>query len=229
MPKDEKIILPESVQKEIDQENKTTTDKPESFSDRSVESENIILESSEADKNLQTDDVKIITPDEPVIHTDTPPEKNIKHNTEDTLNKAHVEKESIRPERTETQKIIPPEPPTHAGIHSSFSHGGEKKDLVYIVYILYILGYVTGIANLIGVVLAYMVKDTDQPLTYSHYQEQIKIFWISLIGFIVGLLTVHIFLGILILIFTYVWVIVKTIKGLLLLNKDKPFPKGEIL
>lgn len=123
------------------------------------------------------------------------------------------------------------EPPINTPpINSSFSHsGGEKKDLVYIVYILYILGYVTGIANLIGVVLAYMVKDPEQPITYSHYQEQIKIFWISLIGFIVGLLTVHIFLGVLILIFTYVWVIVKTVKGLLLLNKDKSFPKGEFL
>lgn len=123
------------------------------------------------------------------------------------------------------------EPPVNTPpINSSFSHnGGEKKDLVYIVYILYILGYVTGIANLIGVVLAYMVKDPEQPITYSHYQEQIKIFWFSLIGFIVGLLTVHIFLGVLILIFTYVWVIIKTVKGLLLLNKDKPFPKGEFL
>lgn len=227
MPKDEKIILPESVQKEIDQENKT--DKPESFSSGQAKSESIILESSEADKNLQTDEVKIITPDEPVIHTDTSPKKSIKHHPEDTLNKVNFEKESIKTEPTETKKSIPPEPPVNTGVHSSFSHGGEKKDLVYIVYILYILGYVTGIANLIGVVLAYMVKDTDQPLTYSHYQEQIKIFWISLIGFIVGLLTVHIFLGVLILIFTYVWVIVKTIKGLLLLNKDKPFPKGEII
>lgn len=229
MSKDEKIILPESVEKEIDQEDKIITDKQESFSVRPVESESIILESSEANKNLKNEDVKIITPDETLLHRDTHTEKSIKEQPEDTINKVNVEQESIKSKPTETKESIPPEPPTHAGVHSSFSHGGEKKDLVYIVYILYILGYVTGIANLIGVVLAYMVKDTGQPLTYSHYQEQIKIFWISLIGFIVGLLTVHIFLGVLILIFTYVWVIVKTIKGLLLLNKDKPFPKGEIL
>ena len=140
------------------------------------------------------------------------------------LNKEHVE----IPTEDDSVSHIPPKKDKH--IHSSFSHGdGEKKDLVYIVYILYILGYVTGIANLIGVVLAYIVKDPEQPITYSHYQEQIKIFWISLIGFVVGLLTVHIFLGVLILIFTYIWVIVKTIKGLLLLNKDKPFPKGQFL
>lgn len=105
----------------------------------------------------------------------------------------------------------------------------EKKDVAYVVYILYILGYVTGIAPIIGVILAYIVRDSSQPITYSHYQEQIKIFWYSLIGFIIGGITLHIMIGFFILIFTYIWIIIKTVRGLLLLNNDKPYLKSDTL
>ncbi len=85
-----------------------------------------------------------------------------------------------------------------------------------IIYILYLVGFVTGgITTLIGVVMAYINQGEAPDWVKSHYRFQIRTFWISILYSVVGsILIVALGLGLLILLFTVVWFIVRCIKGI---------------
>jgi uncharacterized membrane protein len=45
--------------------------------------------------------------------------------------------------------------------------------LVLTVYILYLVGFLTGITVLVGVVIAYLQRDSTERVSQSHFQFQI--------------------------------------------------------
>jgi uncharacterized membrane protein len=53
--------------------------------------------------------------------------------------------------------------------------------LVLTVYILYLVGFLTGITVLVGVVIAYLQRDRTDRVSQSHFQFQISTFWIGLL------------------------------------------------
>jgi uncharacterized membrane protein len=96
--------------------------------------------------------------------------------------------------------------------------------LVLTVYILYLVGFLTGITVLIGVIIAYLQRDETDPICQSHFQFQLTTFWIGLFYFVVGFLTIHIVIGAFILIWWGIWTLVRCVKGLLILNKGNAIP-----
>jgi uncharacterized membrane protein len=90
--------------------------------------------------------------------------------------------------------------------------------LVLIVYILYLVGFLTGITILVGLIIAYLQRDRTDRVSQSHFQFQIVTFWIGLLYFFVRILTLHILIGVLILLWWVVWTVVRCVKGLLALN-----------
>jgi uncharacterized membrane protein len=92
------------------------------------------------------------------------------------------------------------------------------------VYILYLVGFLTGITVLIGVIIAYLQRDETDPICKSHFQFQITTFWIGLVYFFVGLLTIHFVVGGFILIWWAIWTLIRCVKGLLILNKGNAIP-----
>jgi uncharacterized membrane protein len=90
--------------------------------------------------------------------------------------------------------------------------------LVLTVYILYLVGFLTGITVLVGVIIAYLQRDATDRVSQSHFQFQITTFWIGLLYFFVGLLTLHIGIGALILLWYVIWTVIRCVKGLLALN-----------
>jgi uncharacterized membrane protein len=55
--------------------------------------------------------------------------------------------------------------------------------LVLTVYILYLVGFLTGITVLVGVVTAYLQRDSTDRVSQSHFQFQITTFWIGILCF----------------------------------------------
>jgi uncharacterized membrane protein len=94
--------------------------------------------------------------------------------------------------------------------------------LVLTVYILYLVGFLTGITVLVGVVIAYLQRDTTDRVSQSHFNFQITTFWIGLLYFFIGLLTIHFGIGLLILLWWVVWTVIRCVKGLLTLNLGEP-------
>jgi len=94
--------------------------------------------------------------------------------------------------------------------------------LVLTVYILYLVGFLTGITVLVGVVIAYLQRDHTDRVSQSHFQFQISTFWIGVLYFFVGFLTLHFGVGVLILLWWVVWTVIRCVKGLLALNMGEP-------
>jgi len=90
--------------------------------------------------------------------------------------------------------------------------------LVLTVYILYLVGFLTGITVLAGVVIAYLQRETTDRVCQSHFQFQITTFWVGILYVFVGLLTIHFGIGVLILLWWVVWTVIRCVKGLLALN-----------
>jgi uncharacterized membrane protein len=94
--------------------------------------------------------------------------------------------------------------------------------LVLTVYILYLVGFLTGITVLVGLIIAYLQRDKTDRVSQSHFQFQITTFWIGLLYFFVGVLTLHIGIGVLILLWYVIWTVIRCVKGLLALNMGEP-------
>ena len=93
-----------------------------------------------------------------------------------------------------------------------------------IVYILYLVGLVVGITGLVGVVMAYMNRSGAPEWVQTHYRWQIRTFWIGLLFSVVGGILAMVVIGLFILLFTLIWFIVRTVKGMQLLGKQEPVP-----
>jgi uncharacterized membrane protein len=97
-----------------------------------------------------------------------------------------------------------------------------STDIALIIYILYFLGYFTGITAIIGVIMAHIQLDTADPMLATHYRFQIRTFWIGLLYLVVGTVLSLIIIGWAVLAWWFIWSLIRSIKGLLALNERRP-------
>jgi uncharacterized membrane protein len=76
----------------------------------------------------------------------------------------------------------------------------SNYELVMTVYILYLVGFFTGITALAGVIIAYMQVSRSDQISRSHFRFQIRTFWIGLLYLVIGGITTFVLVGALILI-----------------------------
>lgn len=92
-----------------------------------------------------------------------------------------------------------------------------------IVYILFLANILMQFTGLIGLILAYVNKGDNNYLD-SHYQFQIRTFWIGLLFGIIGFFTVAIVIGWIILFALLIWWVIRCAVGLKYLGKKQPIP-----
>jgi uncharacterized membrane protein len=98
----------------------------------------------------------------------------------------------------------------------------SNTTLALIVYILYFIGYFTGVTALIGVIIAHVQGGGPDPVLNSHYQFQVRTFWIGLLYIVVGSVLSMILIGFAILLWWLIWSLVRCVKGVLALNENRP-------
>jgi len=98
----------------------------------------------------------------------------------------------------------------------------SNNELVMVVYILYLVGFFTGITALAGVIIAHMQIGRSDPVSDTHFQFQIRTFWIGLLYVVVGAITAVVVVGLLILLWWFIWTLIRCIKGLLAVNAREP-------
>lgn len=102
----------------------------------------------------------------------------------------------------------------------------DQRSPVILVYILYLAAVVSaGAAGIIGVIIAYIKRDEARGTIWeSHYRNQIEAFWVWLVLFIAGCVSVWLFfIGFLIMGGAFIYFLYRTIKGLLLAVDSKPY------
>jgi uncharacterized membrane protein len=101
----------------------------------------------------------------------------------------------------------------------------DDKTLPGIVYALHIAGVVTGgITCVIAVILAYISRKDAPEWLASHYEFQIRTFWLGLALAIGATLLTPLGIGLLLLPAVGVWIVVRCVVGLSNLLKGQPYP-----
>lgn len=93
-----------------------------------------------------------------------------------------------------------------------------------IVYVLYMVGVVFGITGIIGVIMAYVNKTDAPEWLKSHYQFQIRTFWIGALYLFFGTILSMVIIGWFVLLFWVVWLIVRCVKGMKSLDSKVAHP-----
>jgi len=96
--------------------------------------------------------------------------------------------------------------------------------LPMIIYALYLANLMIPFTALVGVIMAYVNKSDEHNFLQSHYQFQIRTFWIGLLYLIIGGILTLILIGWIVLLFYVVWLIIRCVKGFKYLNEQKPIP-----
>jgi uncharacterized membrane protein len=78
----------------------------------------------------------------------------------------------------EPQAARPPQPPAPPPILA----GDDERMLAMVIYILYLVPF--GVTHIVGLVLAYVSRESAPDWLRSHYTFQIRTFWIGLLYFI---------------------------------------------
>jgi uncharacterized membrane protein len=99
-----------------------------------------------------------------------------------------------------------------------------NPDMAKIVYVLYLIGIVTGITILVGVVMAYIYKDESPDWLRTHYESQIRLFWIGLLYCVIAGILTAILIGLLLFVVIAVWWIIRCVKGLKYLDQRAAYP-----
>ncbi len=92
------------------------------------------------------------------------------------------------------------------------------------IYILYLVGIVFGITAIVGVIMAYINRGEAPDWLKTHYQFQIRTFWIGALYMLISLILMFVVVGYLVFLFWLVWLIVRCIKGLQLIGKKEAHP-----
>jgi uncharacterized membrane protein len=109
------------------------------------------------------------------------------------------------------------------GAKTKFSSGAESK----VIYILYLIGIIVPLTSLVGVVMAYINRKNAPEWLNSHYTYQIRTFWIGLLYSVISYITTVIFIGFILLLAVFVWLIVRCVKGMQYLERQQAVPNPE--
>jgi uncharacterized membrane protein len=97
------------------------------------------------------------------------------------------------------------------------------KTITAVVYALQAAAYFTGLTALVGVIVNYVkLDDVRGTWLESHFRWQIRTFWFALLWFVLGWLSWLVFVGMIVVGATAIWVIYRIVKGWLNLYEDRP-------
>ena len=107
----------------------------------------------------------------------------------------------------------------------------DDRALAAIVYILYLFALGTAFTAVIGFVMAWMARPHSDDMIGTHFTFQIRTVLIGLGYVILGAVLTIVWVGYLILAWWYLWSLVRSVKGLLALNRRQPiqYPRSWML
>jgi len=100
----------------------------------------------------------------------------------------------------------------------------SSESTAQLVYILYLASLIVGITGIVGVIMAYMNRGDAPEWLKTHYQLQIRTFWIGFLYTVISVLLMLVIVGYLMILFVLVWYIVRCVKGMKCLSKKEAYP-----
>jgi uncharacterized membrane protein len=119
-----------------------------------------------------------------------------------------------------TQSLEPPPPP------STPSPLVDERQMALIIYILF-LAPLGGLTHVIGLVMAYIARDSAPLWLQSHYTYLIRTFWMGLLYFVIALALCALLIGFALLPLLFLWFVVRCAVGLMRLFRNEAIPHPE--
>ncbi|MFV2029015.1 DUF4870 family protein [Neisseria sp. S1] len=92
-----------------------------------------------------------------------------------------------------------------------------------IVYALYAASLIIGFTLLAGVIMAYLKRnDAVGTPYYDQFAYLIKTFWVTVAGLFIGVLTIGVLVGGLILVLVSIWFVYRVVAGFIKLYDHRP-------
>ena len=110
----------------------------------------------------------------------------------------------------------PPEGPHTVGLRD------PGRDTANTVYILYLVNLVVPFLGIVGVIMVYNARPSASDAARTHLDNQIRIFWTTVIGTLISIVLLVILIGFLTSMLLVVWKIVRVATGLSLLSRGAP-------
>lgn len=105
----------------------------------------------------------------------------------------------------------------------------KERRSVLLIYVLYFLGFATGVSAAAGVYIAHEKQAETGGVWRSHIDYLIRTFWIGLLMLFVGTILAIVFIGWLVIIAWTVWTLVRCIKGVIAALEDRPIEDPQTL
>jgi uncharacterized membrane protein len=117
----------------------------------------------------------------------------------------------------------PPQPlPSPSPLPPANAPLNDERQMAFIVYLAYLASIVFQPLSLVGVVLAYVSRDTAPDWLQSHYSYQIRTFWIGLLYLAVSVLLCFVLIGFVLLLACLAWFIIRCALGIDRIFKREP-------
>lgn len=127
---------------------------------------------------------------------------------------------------TDTQGSDPAGKPSNQPQKGSAQQGNDWLEPgasnAQLIYILFFLGFVVGITAIVGVILAYVNRGKTNDYVETHYTWLIRTFWIGVLFSVISVVLSIVAIGILLGIATFIWLVIRLIKGLQALGRNEP-------
>lgn len=105
------------------------------------------------------------------------------------------------------------------------SESNRGRTITIVAYVLHLLGAITGLLSIIGLIINYVKRGEDGPMMDSHHGWMIRSFWYAILGclicFALFITVIGIPLAWLGFLGTWVWYIYRHVRGLIDLSDDK--------
>src|SRR5690606_22214873 len=100
-------------------------------------------------------------------------------------------------------------------------------NIAKVIYVLYLIGLISGVTAVVGVVMAYIYRDGAAPWLRSHYEFQIRTFWIALLYMAISTMLVVVLIGFVMYFAVAVWWIVRCVKCLKYVDQRAAYPNRQ--
>lgn len=130
-----------------------------------------------------------------------------------------------QPNQSGQNQSTPAQPVTAAALDKGVSQQqlDSLRTLAIVVYVLQGLSYFTAITGIIGLIINYVKRaDTKNTWVESHFRWQIRTFWFGLLWAVIGLLLVHFFVGLIVLLVVGIWVVYRIVRGVIAAIDRRP-------
>lgn len=98
----------------------------------------------------------------------------------------------------------------------------NDKNFANLAYVMYLASVFFGVSAIIGVITAYVFRPDAPEWLKTHYTYMINTFWKGLLFFIISAILCLILIGFILILLTYIWMLVRTLKGLKAIRDNQP-------